>query len=459
MFIYRTDTVRRRPSRLTPLASALLATCLFTVGAPALAQVDPNPGQPQNLACPEDPVSLAQTPLTLQDAVERAVCASAAVSASEASLARARAGSELRASALRPQVGLSAAQSSSSGTLADRNTASLGLSFSQLLYDFGRTRADVAAQEATVGARSFELAQQQQRVALDAAERFHAVLAAEFSLQTAQMRLTAAEQALRSAQGFFDQGSGIRLDVLRAQAEAASAQLTLAQSQHRLELARERLMSALQWDRSKPLALAPVTWDAPSEDFEVMLGRALAAMEASPALQAARQRIVAAESAVAAADASGKPSLRLLGSTSREALQGGADRTDSRLALQIDWPVFDGGASRARADEARAALRQEQYTAQDQSRTLQEQVTDAALRTRQGLVSLQSAQSAEQAALAAANQARAQFSAGAGTLSDVLSAQAQHIAARESVVSARLAWASARLQLAQLIGRLQLTSN
>lgn len=119
-----------------------------------------------------------------------------------------------------------------------------GLSLSVPIFDFGRTRGDVMAAQA--GLREAELSRDQLALEIEGQVR---TAHADFEeatkiLDTAELVVDQAREALRLAENRYGAGRGTQLDVQQSQLDLTTAQLEHARARHQLQLAIAALQRA-----------------------------------------------------------------------------------------------------------------------------------------------------------------------------------------------------------------------
>ena len=454
---------RRRRSGATSVLSAVAA--LVTLAAPqggALAQATP----------PAD----HDTTLTLGQAARLAAGQSAGAQTARLRTAQAAARVVQSRAALLPDVTGNA--SNGSRTF---NTASFGFSFPAApgeeplfpatgavlgpvrtwdfrgrvatnlldLGAFGRLRAAQAQQRAS-GA---DAESQSEVAATQAVAAYLRALAAEgqFEARTADSVLAA--DLLGIAQEQLRAGTGIALDVTRAQSQVASTRAALIGARSQRDRARLDLLRSLNLSLDTPVRLAdslsalPTAEAVPSEQDAVR--RALADR---PDLRAAAGQVEAARRQVGATRAERLPTISAFADKGATGLDLQHLLNTYDYGLQVSVPFFDGFRREGRIQEQKAVASEAEVRLRD----LQAQ---AAVEVRGALLDLESAREQvaaadEQVRLAEQelSQARERFRAGVAGNADVITASLDLNAARTAQVNARTNFQTARVSLARAQG-------
>jgi len=118
----------------------------------------------------------------------------------------------------------------------------------------------------------------------------------------------------------------------------------------------------------------------------------------------------------------------------------------------MTYPLFDGGLVRAQVRDARATLTQAQLAVEQTRQALQLAVDQAFISKEEARIRIGSTQSAVRAARENYAAARESQKEGAGTIIDVITAQAQLVTAETNAIQAIYDYYSADAQLQRAIG-------
>jgi outer membrane protein TolC len=315
-----------------------------------------------------------------------------------------------------------------------------------LIFDFGKRegRVDEALAQKIAAGANFIAGNQQ--VAFRAA-------AAYYELLTAQERLEAAKETLKTAQTTQDasedrmnNGRATMPDVLNARAETAQSVFDLESADGDERIARVKLTEAVGAEPSPNIAI-DAQKDTPlpqtlSLSIDALIDRAMANR---PDLQAMAAEIRAADDAVRQAKAAYRPQIGLKASGAQTSVWPTADFGELGPAsmptwaatLGIQWQLWDGGARKNELAIAQSKRRE----AQDEMTELRDQATREVWTA---YIAFRTAARREQAAEALLESANTSYSAsleayqyGVKNLVDVLTAEKQLAQARLSGVSAR----------------------
>jgi outer membrane protein len=223
-------------------------------------------------------------------------------------------------------------------------------------------------------ARRATLRQERRNLLLAVAGAFYAVLQARQEVATLEESVRLQQERLREVQARQRMGLARRTEVLLIETQSTSAEARLVRARNALESSRERLGLVIGAPADGPL-VDSLKDGPPPGDLEALRraargGRAdLMAQEANVRAARAQVSVVRGEFAPSV-DLTGNYYLRRTG-TSADI---GWD-----VLFSLDFPLFQGGASRARYREAASKLRQSRLLARSLGRQVDVEVETAYL--------------------------------------------------------------------------------
>lgn len=347
---------------------------------------------------------------------------------------------------------------SSAGTSAptlNRYGPSLGLSY--VLYDFGARAAGIDAQRYHLIATLLIGDRTLQDIVAEVESAYFAVLAARALVEAQAQQETALRTSLDAVEVRLRGGLAARADTLRARAALAEAELArqAAERDHAKALVTlkqaagvaQRQTLALDWETVPPAAL----------DAATLLADLLTEAERQrPDLHALRAATARARAEAARARAARWPTVSLAANTGRTFFLED-DRNPSttyNVGVTLSVPLFDGGrlAAEARAAE-RDADRLEADVATQQS-LIARAVAEAYHDVRHAQAQREGVELQFDSARESANAAQARYTAGVGSLLELLTAQADLARARQARAQADSDWLAAFSRLNHALGRL-----
>jgi outer membrane protein len=315
-----------------------------------------------------------------------------------------------------------------------------------LLFDFGKREARVDAATAEKLAAGAQFIQENQAVAFTVSSDYYKLLTAQERLQAAEETLKTAQTTQDAAENQLNNGRATLPDVLNARAETSQAVFDRESADGDEKIARVALAEAIGVEPSPDIAIdaqknAPLP-EAFTLPIDALIDRALANR---PDLMAQLAEIRAADDAIRAAKAAYRPKIELSGSAAQQSVWpttdygqlGPASEPVWSASLGVEWRIFDGGARRNELAIAESKRRE----AQDEMTEKHDQATREVWTA---YIAFSTAQRKEQAAVALLESANASYGAsldaykyGVKNLVDVLTAEKQLALARFSSVSAR----------------------
>jgi outer membrane protein len=411
----------------------------------------------------------AQEPLTLGDAVEKALArfpsveiARARQEEAEAALKEAEAGRRVRG-----RLTASGTQYEEPAVVTpihgfgpglfpefDETLFQGQLTVSYTLYDGGATGARIRSAGAQLESAAAALGTAEQALARRVAAAYLRALGRSRVLAAHDRRLRALDSELDRVRQRFDVGKAAQVEVLRAEAALASARSDRVSFAAALDNAERELARLLDVpvEETRVSRLVPLEdQDRTPPDREAL---SRAGIEASPAVRQAREQIAAAEAAIALAESAFRPELRAVANLNDFGSSEGHAATEWNAGFQLTVPLFDGGATRQRVARAEANRR----AAAEQLRLAEAQVRDEVDQAAAAAVEAQGrAESLEKAVERFTEVVRVQkllLDNGAGTQTDYLNAEADLLAAQANLAEAEHAAALARVDLARATGQL-----
>ncbi len=343
----------------------------------------------------------------------------------------------------------SAAQTALGGSNLTTDTldASVGVTFTQSLFDGFQTRNNVRAAEADVLGGRQELVDQEQTILLSAAQIYANVIRDAEIVRVRQRNLEFLIEQRNAAQARFDVGEGTRTDIALAQAqlESARAQLLAAQAQFKSSVAVYVQIIGTQPDNlQKP---QPIDSLLPSSSGSaVQIG-----LRENPTILSAQYTADAAAFTVKAFEGALLPSVSLQGSVAHN--DGGANTGSVSATLSI--PIYQGGAASARVRQSKETLGQARILVDSARRQVEQNVLTfwALLEASKASIAANRAQvSAAQLALQGVIEER---NVGQSTTLDVLETQSNVLNAQESLAQSERDAVVNSYSLLNAIGRLR----
>lgn len=464
-FPARADTCKR-----ASLAAAAVAAAAAS-GPGSLWAMDPLATQStlrQHTASLKDPsnytCAVPGGPLTIDAAVELALCRNPTTRAAWAAAHQQAAALGTAEAAWLPQVGVTGQVEREFGqhidvagnaVANDQNVTDAAVSLSWTLYDFGARSGKTSSARHLLEAAAYNVDSVAQQTVLNVVQAYYGVVAADAAQSAARITESVTARSLEIAQSLRTGGAGTLADVLQAETAHDQAVLTRVQADAQAATARGTLANVLglMADQRFVLSAEPVPDQVPALNARVTDLMAEAARQ-RPDLAAALAQRDAAKANVSVARATGLPTINVMAGHDFLTTTGLQNQNYSVLGLNVTIPIFTGfavtygvrqaeaqlEASEVNVEQARLAVSLGVWNAYYALDSANQQLTVTAALGK-------TAEENEQAALG-------RYQAGVGTMVDVLTAQSAAATARQTRIQAELGWRVARAQLVLAIGRL-----
>ena len=220
-------------------------------------------------------------------------------------------------------------------------------------------------------------------IELKVRQAFHGVLLTEAFVDVAEQSLAQVERRHELAQEQNAIGITTRLEVIRANVQVVNTRSQLVQVRNRRKLAEENFKLALGLPLNQTIS---IEGRLRAELKQVNLEQAIAtALERRPEIQQFEIQEQISEKQVKVAKAGNKPKLSSFGNYIFNDSERQAFDTSWSVGVVLQFPIFDGFATRARVNQARLQL--------DQIRTNKDQLLDSIkLEVKSALFDLEAAQ-------------------------------------------------------------------
>lgn len=253
------------------------------------------------------------------------------------------------------------------GSGGDRNSQALNLSLKQMLYDFGKVDYAVDAANAAAARAQANILLVIDELARETAYAWIETQRYAQLMDIARAQITAVGDIVGLAQQRSDMGASTRSDVVQAQSRADAAQAVFEEYQAQHQRWRAALATLLGRAAPPPLA------DAAPAELDQGCQRPLASDDRLPAVLMALAQRTQSQAELAQAKAEAYPTVSLQpqinhyldNDYNRDNRR--LDRTQAGIYLNVEVPIYQGGATSARARAAGHALSAADY-AEDNAR-------------------------------------------------------------------------------------------
>ncbi len=340
-----------------------------------------------------------------------------------------------------------AAWSPNVGTTADINRDTSGpttgtflnaaLEANYNLYSGGRRSAlvDIAREGLQINLLDLERVAEQLR--LDVASAYYNLQEADALVEVAQSAVIEAQQSLQDARLLEQAGLGTRFDVLRAEVQLANSTQDLEQTLADQLIRRQALVETLGARGKRTFVAADAIERAGEWELELPESIIQAYRNRAELRQQLSQREIN-RNQIQVALAQTRPQVDLF---SRYRLSGGLGNnvtTDDGFSVgaRMQWTFFDGGATRARAEQEQTNVEISETRFDDARGQIRLEVEQAYYTLQANDQNINTAGIAVELAEESLRLARLRFQAGVGTQTDVIAAQSALTTARGNLVRA-----------------------
>jgi len=362
-------------------------------------------------------------------------------------------------SAERPDLSLSA-QYNKSGP-ANRGGATPGTSFNagiytaslsgrQLLYDFGRTPASIAAARDQQVSAEQAYRQTRQDVITNVKQGYYTLLGDQRLVEVQKGNLSDQQAHLDLAQARFDVGVAPRADVYRAEAAVEQARFTLMQAVTAAAQARVDLNVAMGIDTRLPTQVTET--QEPMPPMPPLTELVEQAYLQRPEIQQLRASVQAAEEGVKVAQTTNAPSISLDASYGWSGTTFPPNNRSWSYGVALSWPFYDGGFTKGAIEVAKGNLLSAQGQLCLGQETVAQDVARAYLNVQSAAVQVETAAAAVKSSQEAVSVSNGRYEAGVATFVEVLDAQTTLIQSRIAQVAAQYGLSLARAGLAHALG-------
>ncbi|MBD9356304.1 TolC family protein [Methylomonas sp. EbA] len=447
------------------------------------SDIDPFSTQDEVSASPAKDITTSRTmepcqftaigvPLSLLEAVERALCNHPHTRQTWASVKAQAALVGTNLAAYMPTINASASGTYGNNKTTvkdypifsrDKDTSVLGynLKLSWILFDFGLRGANLENAQQLLAAANATQDATLQTVFVTAAQSYYDLLSAQGALDASLDSEKSAKESYLAADAKYRAGAGTLADKLQAQTTYAQASLDRAKASGTLKNAHGTLAIAMGLSANTPLTIDDQGGELPDTTFVTSMDALIEdAKRDHPSLLAAQAQMQAAKAKVEAAKAEGLPSVALTGAISYNNQLGIAPgdtvTENDNIGVQVNVPLFEGFGRSYRIQSAKAQV--EAKTAE--LANAEQQISLDVWKSYQSLQTesenLKATDHLSQSATQSFNVAQGRYKAGVGTIIELLSAQSTLASSRQQRIKALSNWRTARLKLANSLGKLGL---
>lgn len=363
---------------------------------------------------------------------------------------------------LKPQINLSGSTSYNlqhqnntfNNGFGDTFNAGYNLSVNKVLYH-KELNAQVDQASAIISQTQSALEVERQNLIIRVARSYFDYLKAQDNLEFARSEKQAIGRQLAQVNAYFEAGRSPITDVKEAQARFDSATAQQVAANEQLELAKEQL-KAITSRYYKKLSSAPLNTalKPPQPNNAGAWGKK--ALVSSKEVQVLKHAVTAAQSEVDKQRAAKSPKVDLFaqhkGNFNR--FDDDTERYDAAVGVQVNVPLYTGGAIPSRIRQARHSLHQAQHQLESRKRQVVQQARSSYLSVISGIAQVKALKQALNSTRTAAKATQAGFEVGTRTAVDVLLSLRETFRAKRDYSTARYDYLLNKLILKQAAGTL-----
>ena len=315
----------------------------------------------------------------------------------------------------------------------------IGLGLNWPLYTGGRLTAEVAGMHAEANAANYRLSRIRQQLVFAVTKTYLGIVVAQHSEQAVEISIKHLTEARLNLREFVKVGEKPRLDLLRVETRLEQMRQVLADVQAQLVTVQGNLRRLLDLDPSgPPLKLAGGDGASGGKHEIPLMSAALEqALANRPDYQALESEVAAQRARLRVAQGKRLPEVDL----SVRAWEAHGNRTggpvstwepDSQITLSASIPLFTGGMLRAKVDQESARLDEISNRATSLAQRVRWEVAQAYAQLHAAHAKLDAARAGVRSADEAFRVEREKIAVGAGTVTDLLGAQAADLSAQTS---------------------------
>ena len=443
------------------LAWLAVAASLCVLAGRAGGQPPPAPPTPTLPPLPPGVQSQVPTegPLTLREAIGLALREQPQV-ALAASAASAAAGRTRQAiSAYLPSISVSSQYTrtgpgpSGVGAVGGRFVVggyTTSFTTQQLLYDFGKTPAQIAqARDQQESARQ-AFAQTRQDVVNQVKQAYYTLLQNQRLVAVQQQNVADQQAHLELAQARFKAGLAPRADVVRADTAVADAVLNLASAQNTAAISRVTLNLTMGVDVRSPTR--PEETEEPLPTLPDPAALVAQALTDRPDVQQARADVEAAQQALHQARVGNLPSLVTNANYGLRGTSFPPTQNSWAVGLGLQWAFLDWGLTAGRVQEAEGNLHSARARLRQAQQTASSDVVQAYLNVQTADEKVTASKAGVANAEEGLRVATGRYQAGVAAYIEVIDAETALLTARTNQVNAQYGLSTARAALTRALG-------
>lgn len=341
-----------------------------------------------------------------------------------------------------------------------RNSHRASVTYSQTLFDFGRSWNSIKQAKTSYEAFTYNLTATKHRVYSTVKQRYLELLKALKLEQEFQQAVQRSREQLKRTQSMYEIGSVAQVDVYKAEVTLGNDKINLINQQTAVEIARGNLNVAMGRDPETPLNIVDIDVEIHPPDFTLQEAIAIAEQN-NPELKRFEEDMQSAEYGIKIAKAAYYPTIGFAITYSRNSTEfnkvyGDLSKNWSvNLGASFDFNIFNGFSDMAEVSRQHVNYSIAKENWLNRRRTLQLEVKQAYLNLKSALDIAKINETNLRSAEEDLRLAQERYRVGAGTFLEVIDAQVALTRARVTLVRAKYDALIAQAQLDAAMGRVE----
>ena len=341
------------------------------------------------------------------------------------------------------------------------------LQISLVLTDFGKTSANVDQARAALDAANATHDATLQAAFVAAAQAYFDTLTAISTLDAYREAEKAAKESFMAASAKYKAGVGTLSDQLQAQTAYSKARLDTVKADGELKNAQGTLAATMGLPANTPVVVVKRNGKLPDTSFVKPVDQLIEeAKQNHPSMLAAQAQLSAAQANVRVTKAEGRPSVSLTSEFSRQAelgatllgIKGNPDVTNNSksIGIQLNIPLFEGFGRHYRTMSAQGQVEVKAAELADTEQKVMLEVWKNYQSLSSETENIKMTDDLVQSAQQSYKVGRGRYKAGVGNMLELLNTQTELAGAEQKRIQSISNWHTARLKVAQSIGKLGL---
>ena len=333
-------------------------------------------------------------------------------------------------------------------------TDTLGINATKTLYDTGINRLNREISTEDINAALESERGTQITVAAAAKKAYYDLVLKILNRDVEREKMANLEEHLKTARGIYEVGNSSFVDVTKAEADFASARVSLLKAENDILVSQEALKVAMgvsDYDKFNLVIFTDMFLPKPAGEIEQLLAIAMAdRSDYRRILHTIKRREL--EIKVAARDSS--PTITGSIGTDFSKREGFSSTTDYNANININIPIEDGGQTKAKIESARAMLEQDKADEESLRQTITRDLRSAALSLTNAIDRVKSSELSVKYAEDNLALARGRYEVGVGSPLEVSDAVSTLASSRYALYQALYDAQAARTELDEAMGHL-----